>query len=562
MKPDEHILTTWLDTFFTSYFYHRPVNATFIGTHDHDHRLPDFSENGAGDTLSDMQNLLQESQNIKLDSLSSIETIDLRLAQGFLKTQIWEYQSNHFHLGNPSTFTGEAVFGVMSLFLTDFAPLPKRIESAIERMNGIPAFLAQGQKNITQSPLAWTERAISECDGALAFLTEGVDLLTAANGIDNPAFNSAAENAANAFHAFQSYLKEDLRSRQSDHYACGDDALALYLRHGHFLEMDAGDIVRYAEEQMAMASQYLTNHLSDFCVTDKQHVLEKCSDLHPQPQQYYARYQELWDQVREIAKAKALLTWPDFPISYVPRPDWTRKAAPYLYFLFYRSPAALNRPPVHNYLVTPIDPNHSMDEQEKILRANNDCVIKLNHVIHHGSIGHHVQNWNAIRSASRIGQVAAVDCASRIAMFCGGTMAEGWACYATDLMSEMGFLSPLEHFAEKQSRIRMCARAIVDVRLHQGRFTLEQAADYYEQHAGMAREAAMGEAVKNSMFPGAAVMYVTGTDAIHNLRTEMSSRQGNRFTLRQFHDEFLSYGSIPVSLISADMKAKEDDVQQ
>ncbi len=201
-------------------------------------------------------------------------------------------------------------------------------------------------------------------------------------------------------------------------------------------------------------------------------------------ERYYGRYQELWDSVRETAEEQSLLTWPDFPIRYVPRPGWARDAAPYLYFLFYRSPAAFNRPPVHDYLVTPIDATMAPEKQDELLRATNDSVIKLNHVIHHGSIGHHVQNWHAFRSRSRIGQIAAVDCASRIAMFCGGTMAEGWACYATDLMSEAGFLTPLEQFAELRGRTRMCARAIVDIRLHQGRFTLEQAADYYVEACG------------------------------------------------------------------------------
>ena len=135
-------------------------------------------------------------------------------------------------------------------------------------------------------------------------------------------------------------------------------------------------------------------------------------------------------------------------------------------------------------------------------------------------------------------------------------MAEGWACYATDLMSEAGALTPLEQIAELRGRIRMSARAVVDVRLHQGRFTLEQAADYYVEHAGMDRGAAHGEAVKNSMFPGAAVIYLLGTDAIHDLRKEMSVRQESSFDLRRFHDDFLSLGSIPVSLIGARMKAE------
>jgi uncharacterized protein (DUF885 family) len=135
-------------------------------------------------------------------------------------------------------------------------------------------------------------------------------------------------------------------------------------------------------------------------------------------------------------------------------------------------------------------------------------------------------------------------------------MAEGWACYATGLMGETGFLTPLEEYAEQRSRMRMCARAVVDIRLHQGRFNMDEAAKYYQTHAGMGAEAAAGEAVKNSMFPGGAVMYLMGNDHIRQLRSEMAERQGNDFSLREFHDEFLSYGSIPVTLISADMKRK------
>ena len=51
-------LAAWLDDFLTSYYRHRPVNATFIGVHDHDERLPDLSEDGLGDALADAESLL------------------------------------------------------------------------------------------------------------------------------------------------------------------------------------------------------------------------------------------------------------------------------------------------------------------------------------------------------------------------------------------------------------------------------------------------------------------------------------------------------------------------
>jgi uncharacterized protein (DUF885 family) len=561
MKPDATPFSHWLDDFFSSYYTHRPVNATFIGVHDWDHKLPDLSEKGAGETLAEMQGLLDRLQDIPCESLSPTELLDYKLAQGFLQIQIWEYQSTHFHRGNPSLYTGEAIFGAMSLFLTVSAPQEGQIESAIARLEATPTLLAQGQANVRRAPLAWTERAIRECEGALAFLSEGVDLLVAEKHVSNPGFKAAAEKAATAFSGYQTYLETELRSMPSDHCACGEEALDLYLHKGHFFEDSAEEIVEYAEAQMHEAERNLRENVHDYGISDSSAALASIPKIHPTVDRYYDRYTELWNMVRDTAEEKDLLTWPDFPIRYIPRPGWTRKAAPHLYFLFYRSPAAFNRPPVHDYLVTPIDASMPQEQQQRLLQANNESSIKLNHVVHHGSIGHHVQNWHAARAASRIGQVAAVDCASRIAMFCGGTMAEGWACYATDLMGEVGFQTPLEQYAGHRGRMRTAARAVVDLRLHQGRFTLDDATAYYEQQVGMSHDAAFGEANKNGMFPGGAVMYLMGNDYIHKLRKEMVEQQGNRFNLRKFHDEFLSYGSIPVTLIGSEMKRMVKDAE-
>ena len=131
-------------------------------------------------------------------------------------------------------------------------------------------------------------------------------------------------------------------------------------------------------------------------------------------------------------------------------------------------------------------------------------------------------------------------------------MAEGWACYATNLMDEFGFLTPLEHYSQIHSRLRMAARALVDVRLHHGAISLDQAAAFYQERVGMAPATARAEAVKNSMFPGTALMYLIGTDAIRQLRRGMAARPG--FELRAFHDLLLSYGSVPVALIAESMR--------
>jgi len=59
MTTNAPLFSAWMDQFFEAYYRNRPVNASFIGVHDYDHHLPDFSEHGAGDSLAEMEGLLQ-----------------------------------------------------------------------------------------------------------------------------------------------------------------------------------------------------------------------------------------------------------------------------------------------------------------------------------------------------------------------------------------------------------------------------------------------------------------------------------------------------------------------
>ena len=167
-----------------------------------------------------------------------------------------------------------------------------------------------------------------------------------------------------------------------------------------------------------------------------------------------------------------------------------------------------------------------------------------------------VQNWHAVHgSSSRVGTIAAVDCASRIGMFQGGSMAEGWACYATGLAEELGLLSALERLSEQHTRVRLLARAIVDLRLHLGDWPFADCVQYYQAQTGMSPEVAAAETTKNSMFPATALMYWLGTQGILDVRASVRETAGVSFSLRAFHDAMLSRGSIPVLLAARLMQA-------
>jgi uncharacterized protein (DUF885 family) len=135
-------------------------------------------------------------------------------------------------------------------------------------------------------------------------------------------------------------------------------------------------------------------------------------------------------------------------------------------------------------------------------------------------------------------------------MLSGATMAEGWACYATRLMEEIGFLDPLECVSEAHSRVRFLARAIVDIELHQGSMSFDDATRFWVDTVGGNADVARNEVVKASMFPCTAIIYWLGTEGIARLRETLERERGNSFSLKRFHDELLDFGSIPVPLVA------------
>lgn len=549
----------WLDAFFASHFRRNPVNATFTGIHDHDHRLPDASPAATAADIAELRRLQADLAALPEEPLDEARRHDRTLAAGAIELALWEAGSRHFQHGNPSWATGEAVFSVMALFHRDSEPVAERAAAAGARMRAMPAFLAQARENVTAAPREWTERAIREARSGIAYFGGGFALLAGERGIASPGLTEAAAIATDAFREHLAWLEGTLLGSVSDHYVAGREAFETYLRAGHQLppEKDAAWVDGYARAAIERARTTLEQLAAELSPeTSWREQLAGLADHHPTVEGYYGAYTDTWLRAKAAAIEADLVTWPDYPIDYGPFPESDREAAAGLYYLFYRCPAPLGRPETHYYRVTPIEPDMPADEREAKLRATNDAVIKLNHVIHHGGLGHHVQNWNAFRAASRVGRVSGVDSAARLSLFCSGSLVEGWAVYATELMGERtDFLTPAERISEAQGRIRMAARAICDVGIHTGAMTLADAAAFYERETGMSAAASQGEAVKNSMFPGAAMMYLVGTDAIHDLRAAVQSREGDAFSLRRFHDRFLSYGAIPTPLIAASMLA-------
>jgi uncharacterized protein (DUF885 family) len=132
-----------------------------------------------------------------------------------------------------------------------------------------------------------------------------------------------------------------------------------------------------------------------------------------------------------------------------------------------------------------------------------------------------------------------------------GIIIEGWALYTEEMLMRTG-LYPDNSVAQAQilrlSRYR-AARIGVDVNLHTGKWTFEQAVKYFMEAGGLDREAAEGEAAGAASNPTQKITYITGKWQIMRLLGRYRDKKGASFQLGQFHDDLLKNGSLPLSIV-------------
>jgi uncharacterized protein (DUF885 family) len=132
-----------------------------------------------------------------------------------------------------------------------------------------------------------------------------------------------------------------------------------------------------------------------------------------------------------------------------------------------------------------------------------------------------------------------------------GVFAEGWALYGEEMLMRTGLYpenSPAQGQILRLSRYRS-ARIGVDVNLHTGKWTFEQAVQYFMEGGGLDREAAEGEAAGAASSPTQKISYIIGKWQIMNLLGRYRDKAGANFRLGQFHDDLIKNGTLPLSII-------------
>ncbi len=113
-------------------------------------------------------------------------------------------------------------------------------------------------------------------------------------------------------------------------------------------------------------------------------------------------------------------------------------------------------------------------------------------------------------------------------------------------------LYPLGSAAQAQvlrlSRYRS-ARIGVDVNLHTGKWTFEQASNISWRRAASIAKRPTGEAAGAASDPTQKISYIVGKWQIMNLLGRYRDKEGANYRLGKFHDDLIKNGSLPVSIV-------------
>lgn len=135
-----------------------------------------------------------------------------------------------------------------------------------------------------------------------------------------------------------------------------------------------------------------------------------------------------------------------------------------------------------------------------------------------------------------------------------GAYGEGYALYSESLGKELGlYTDPYQYMGALGDEIHRAIRLVVDVAIHTKSMTREQAIAYMMENEAIDEGGATAEIERYMAIPGQALSYKIGALKIRALRTKYQQELGPKFTLSEFHNQFLKDGCMPLAIVEKKM---------
>ncbi len=542
-----------------------PVVATLIGEHSTDGELDQVDNTARDETRVLLEDYQQALNNIDRDQLSRANQVDAELLLHEVESSLWSLDTLQEWAWNPLNYvniSGSAIYGLVA---RDFAPVEQRLVNATSRLEQIPRFLAQARASIEPArvPKIHAETAVQQNPGLVSIIdTMIVPAMNVLSAEQQQRLNAAIETAKDAVAEHQTWLEEDLLPRANGDFRIGAELYDTKLAFALNSPLDRREITARAESEYEAVRNEMYDvakevYVKKFPFTSfpdnpdesyKQAIiraaLEEAYKQLPPADGIVDVAKEYLQQATDFVVEHNIVTMPEDPVEIIIMPEFQRGVT----VAYLDPPGPLDQGQSAFYAVAPLPTEWSDEQIESFLREYNMLSIQ-DLTIHEGVPGHYLQLALSNRYPSALRSV-----------LWSGPFVEGWGVYAEQMMIAEGYMDhdPLMKLINLKWYLRAVTNAIIDSAIHVGGMTREAAMKLMVEGGFQEEREAAGKWVRAQLTSAQLSTYFVGYQEHLELRAAVEAFWGDKFTLRRYHDQALSYGSPPVRFVRALML--EEDI--
>jgi uncharacterized protein (DUF885 family) len=508
-----------------------PVASSDAGLHTWDSKLTDYSPAAIEARRQHVRSLLAQVNAMPTANWNKDDRIDWLLFRSQLEGVAFFDRVMDFEHADPQTYVNECSNSIFSLLKKEYDKPRNRALSATTRLQAMPAIIEQGKRNLTKPVKLYAQLAIDSARSIDSLFKDSM-MTALAKDLSPAEMNNlvaASDAAIKSIHAYADWLEK--RSGTMPPFAPMGEANYNYLlKHVYLLPLDAKQVEMLGQAELARY-RGLESMLPDPSLANPDPSRAK---VVPKDQDDFLKaYESREAEMIGFLKENQLVTLPSYLGRFEIRqlPEAFKPTSP---GGFMNAPGVYDKDDSGFYFIPTYNPKSS---NFYIRAAIEDPRPILGH---EGIPGHFLQLSIANHLKDEIRR-----------QHSDGIFVEGWALYTEEMLMRTG-LYPLNSASQGQvlrlARYR-AARIGVDVNLHTGRWTFEQAVKYFMEAGGLDREAAEGEAAGAAASPTQKIYYMTGKWQIMRLLGKYRDQKGKDFRLGQFHDDLIKNGSLPLSIV-------------
>ncbi|TCV93218.1 uncharacterized protein (DUF885 family) [Luteibacter rhizovicinus] len=536
------------DAYFDGfYFPNNPTAATTAGIHRYDGQLENASKAGIDAQVKALRDWESRFAAVAPKTLGEQVAGDRELLLNSVRGQLLTLTVIKPWEKNPDFYSSGIASSAFTLMARKFASADDRMRSLVSREKHMLDTLAAARTNLVNPPKIYTEIALEQLPGLLTFFQNDVpaafvDVKDAALRKEFDASNGAVIKALDDY---QTWLKSDVLPRSKGDFRIGADTYRKKLAYDEMVDTPLDKLVAIDMENMRANQREFARVAKELDPTKTPaQVLADLAADHPPGDKLLDTFRASFDKLIGFIEDKGIITIPS-------------KVRPILEetppFMRATTFASMDTPGPYETVAKEAYFNVTLPEAGWDKQRTDDFMAQFSYpvissvAVHEAYPGHYIQFLWMHQVDDRVRKLVGAN-----------SNAEGWAHYCEQMMLDEGFAQALYPNDPRQQKLLKLgqlqdallrnARFIVGIKMHSGQMTFDQAVDFFVKEGYQSRGVGLIETKRGTSDP-TYLYYTLGKLEILKLRADLQAKQGAKFDVHRFHDDFMRQGFAPIKIV-------------